>query len=286
MASRPSQPMSRALSPIQQTGTVQSFGPALPATETPAKPRDSQRRLGQGPPEGEPSVRLAPMPQAQAEPQATLEAGPGAGSVGACPPLVRCCPRPAGRRQLRPRPANPLLRLGQSPAGTAGQGRRAVAVGFVDVHSPRMCWQPEQETSVHPGPAPGRALCWGSSQVSGDPICLTSVGLTKPGRYKHGCCQHKPSATAFPTSAQKGQNPTQTTGPAFRHSSHREAQLGQGHIPRGQTMHTPTQRWGHGREEPRGPSPGWTGQGWFQEGNFLPKEGHGQWPRTLTPSSV
>lgn len=221
MASRPSRPMSRAHPPIQQTGMVQSFGPALPATETPAKPRDSRRGLGQGPPEGEPGAQLAPVPQAQAEPQATR----GQAWCGG-PPWAPAAPRqmlPQTRR-MAPAPSKastPAPLVGPEPSGhgRAGQTRccrwlhgrsplttKGLAPRAGDARPPRAGSQ--QGTVL--GRKPGLRRRY----------FLTSLGLPKPGRYKHGCCQRKPSATAFPTSAQKGQNPTQTTGLGFRHSGH------------------------------------------------------------------
>lgn len=176
MASRPSQPMSRALPP--RTADWGWSRASACQSSLQRRPHQSPKTLGGSWAKGllrtTPVTRPAPM--AQAEPQASLKAGPPAE-----PPWVPARPSSdvaPNRQDDASRPA-PLVR--PEASGDAGQGRGAAAVGFPDaLPSPQTCRPHRRETSVHLGPAPGRAVCRGGKPGIWRPFYLPH--LSGPGQ--------------------------------------------------------------------------------------------------------
>lgn len=176
MASRPSQPMSRALPP--RTADWGWSRASACQSSLQRRPHQSPKTLGGSWAKGllrtTPVTRPAPM--AQAEPQASLKAGPPAE-----PPWVPARPSSdvaPNRQDDASRPA-PLVR--PEASGDAGQGRGAAAVGCPDaLPSPQTCRPHRRETSVHLGPAPGRAVCRGGKPGIWRPFYLPH--LSGPGQ--------------------------------------------------------------------------------------------------------
>lgn len=242
MASRPSRPMSRALPPIQQTGMVQSFGPALPATETPAKPRDSRRGLGQGPPEDEPGVRLAPMPQAQAEPQATR----GRAWCGG-PPWAPAAPRqmlPQTRR-MAPAPSKaskPAPLVGPEPSGYGRAGQTCCCHWLHERSSLTTKGLAPRAGDTHPpraGSQQGTVL--GRKPGIRRPYLPHLLGPDQAKQVQTWVLPTQTQCHRVPHVSTKGTKPNPNNGAGFQAQRPLEGPTW-GHIPRGQAMRTPTQR--------------------------------------------